>query len=530
MKKICLLFLLITTSIFSQEPVKIDLSNPNATILTHWYFLQENSYEPENAAKTIYGFEGEEAVEIAKKLKQIIVGKGLKFDFNKIPMDSMFVDSSQVLNKNRYLVFPMQLPDVYLEKIGSNWYYSPETTSKINEIWSNVFPWYTEQLLQIIPEFGHKTFLGIELWQYFGFVFLIFCCFILFYILYRLVYFILRKLQYWIVHYKNQDVNIALKKLTRPIVFLLLMEFAKKVLPSLFLPLDINNVLFLGLNIMVTVFWIYVFLKLVKVAMSIYAIYAESTESKLDDQLIPVLNNFLSGLVIFLGFLKFLTIFGVDPVTVVAGASIGGLAVALASQDTVKNLIGTIMIFIDKPFHIGDWIEADIAAGTVEKVGFRSTRVRAADTSIFQIPNSALAEMIVNNKGLRAFRRYQTNLGVRYDTPPELIEAFVVGIRKIIEIDPGTRNDAFNAEFIGFGDSSLQILLNVYFTELDWNSEQASKHKLHMEILKLAKELGVEFAFPSTTLMIEQFPDKKGITMPYNIDKERTQKVLDAIK
>jgi len=530
MKNYCLLFILLSTSIVAQQQIKVDLSNPNTTILTHWYFLQENSYEPENAAKAIYGFEGDEAVEIAKKLKQIIVAKGLKIDFNKIPVDSMFVDSSQVLNKNRYIVFPAQLPNVYLEKIGKNWYYSPETTSKINEIWSDVFPWYTEQLLQIIPEFGHKSFLGVELWQYVGFIFLLICSTILFYILRKLVYFILRKIQYWVVHYKNQDVNIALKKLTRPIVFLLLMDFVIRVLPSLFLPLEVNNVLFLVLNIMVTVFWIYVFLKLVKVIMSIYAIYAETTESKLDDQLIPVLNNFLSGLVIFLGFLKLLTILGVDPVTVVAGASIGGLAVALASQDTVKNLIGTIMIFLDKPFHIGDWIEAGVVAGTVEKVGFRSTRVRAADTSIFQIPNSALAEMVVNNKGLRAFRRYQTNLGVRYDTPPELIEAFVVGIRRIIELDPGTRNDAFNAEFIGFGDSSLQILLNVYFTELDWNAEQASKHKLHIAILKLAKELGVDFAFPSTTVMIEQFPEKKGITIPYNVNKERTGKVIEEIK
>ena len=193
--------------------------------------------------------EGDEAVEIAKKLKQIIVAKGLKIDFNKIPVDSMFVDSSQVLNKNRYIVFPAQLPNVYLEKIGKNWYYSPETTSKINEIWSDVFPWYTEQLLQIIPEFGHKSFLGVELWQYVGFIFLLICSTILFYILRKLVYFILRKIQYWVVHYKNQDVNIALKKLTRPIVFLLLMDFVIRVLPSLFLPLEVNNVLFLVLNI-----------------------------------------------------------------------------------------------------------------------------------------------------------------------------------------------------------------------------------------------------------------------------------------
>ena len=84
MKKICLFFILISTSILAQQQIKVDLSNPNATILTHWYFLQENTYKPENAAKTIYGFDGEEAIEIAKKLREIIVGKGLKIDFNKI--------------------------------------------------------------------------------------------------------------------------------------------------------------------------------------------------------------------------------------------------------------------------------------------------------------------------------------------------------------------------------------------------------------------------------------------------------------
>jgi MscS family membrane protein len=530
MKKIGLIFILITNSLFAQQDVKVDLSNPNATIFTHWYFLQQDSYNPENAAKTIYGYNKDEAIDKAIKLKRIIEGKGLKIDFNKLPQDSIYADSTRILNKHRYVLFPFQIPEIYVEKNGNNWYYSEETISKIDAIYANVFPWYTEQLFKIIPKFGHRSFLNVELWKYLGLILLIVCTVILFYVLRKLVYFLLRKIQYWIVHYKNQTVDDALKKLTRPIVFLILMEFIKVVLPSLFLPFDINTLLFLGLNIMVTVFWIYVFLKLVKVVMSMYSIYAETTDSKLDDQLIPVLNNFLSGLVVFIGFLKLLTLFGVEPVTVIAGASIGGLAVALASQDTVKNLIGTIMIFLDKPFHIGDWIEAGVVAGTVEKVGFRSTRVRAADTSIFQIPNSALAEMVVNNKGLRAFRRYQTNLGIRYDTPPELIEAFVKGIRKIIELDPGTRSDAFNSEFVGFGDSSLLILLNVYFVDLDWNLEQAAKHKLHMEILKLAAALGVEFAFPSSTLMIEQFPEKNSSAVKYSVDEARIQKIIDDLK
>jgi MscS family membrane protein len=529
MKKLMLLFILFSTFLSAQENIKVDLTNPNATVFTYWYFLQQDSYEPQNAAKTIYGYNGDEAIDIAIKLKQIMEGKGLVIDFNKIPTDSTYTDSTRILDKHRYVLFPNRLSTIYVEKYGDNWYFSKETVGQINEIWKSVFPWYTEKLLQIIPDSGHIQVLNLEIWKYVGFILLLICCALLFYVLHRIVYFLLRKTQYWIVHYKTELLNDALKKLTRPIVFLILMAFVKMVLPSLFLPLKINNILFLAINIMETVFWIYVFLKLVKVVMNVYSIYAETTESKLDDQLIPVLNNFLAGLVVFFGFLKLLTILGVDPVTVVAGASIGGLAVALASQDTVKNLIGTVMIFLDKPFHIGDWIEAGVVMGTVEKVGFRSTRVRAADTSIFQIPNSALAEMVVNNKGLRAYRRYTTNLGVRYDTPPDLIEAFVVGIRKVIELDPGTRDDAFNVEFVGFGDFSLLILLNVYFVNLDWNSEQSSKHKLHMAILKLAAEMGVEFAFPSTTVMIEQFPEKKSAAVNYNIDNARIQQIIDDI-
>ena len=428
------------------------------------------------------------------------------------------------------MLFPYQLPSVYIERIGEKWYYSRETVNNIDAIYNSVFPWFTEKLQNIIPDSWHYKFLKIEVWQYLGLLLLLGVCILLFHIIKKLVYLILRKIQLFIINKSNEKINSALKKLARPIVLLILIELVKVILPSFMLDLDVNAILFLGLNIMITVFWIYVFLKLVQVVMSIYAEFAETTHSKLDDQLVPILHNFLTGIVVFVGLLKMLTLFGIDPVTVIAGASIGGIAVALASQDTVKNLIGTIMIFLDKPFHIGDWIEAGEVVGTVEKVGFRSTRVRAADTSIYQIPNSTLSEMVVNNKGLRSFRRYSTNVGVRYDTPPQLIEAFVKGIRKIIELDPATRDDAFNVEFSGFGDSALLIMVNVYFKELDWNKEQASKHQLHMHILKLASELGVEFAFPSTTVMIEQFPEKESLATEYKITDAQINNIINKIK
>lgn len=529
MKKLLLFFLVLSTSLIAQEKVKVDLSNPNSTIYTHLYFLQSDSYEPENAAAVIYGFEGKEAQKIAIKIKKVLDGKGLRVDFSKVPKDAMFSDTTGYKIGNRYVLFPHQMPDVYLDKIGDKWYYSIETATNIDEIYNSVYPWFSEKLQQLIPKIGHKKFLKIELWQYLGMFILIAICVLLFYILHKIVYFLLRKIQFWIIHKSNEKINTALKKLSRPIVLLVLMWFIQIVLPSLLLHLDVNKYLFLGLHIMATVFWIYVFLNLVQVVMSIYSDYAESTHSKLDDQLAPILNNFLTGIVIFIGLLKLLTLFGIEPGAVIAGASIGGLAVALASQDTVKNLIGTIMIFLDKPFHIGDWIEAGSVVGTVETVGFRSTRVRAADTSVYQIPNSSLSEMVVNNKGLRAYRRYTTNLGVRYDTPPALIDAFVKGVRKIIELHPNTRDEAFNVEFTGFGDSALLILVNVYFKALDWNTEQSSKHSLHIAILKLASEMGVEFAFPSTTVMIEQFPEKKSLAAEYSVDDKQVQKIINGI-
>jgi MscS family membrane protein len=260
-----------------------------------------------------------------------------------------------------------------------------------------------------------------------------------------------------------------------------------------------------------------------------YSEFTENTHSRLDDQLVPILNNFFTGLVIVIGVFKLLNLFGVDTTTLIAGATIGGLAFALASQDTVKNLIGTIMIFLDKPFHIDDWIEGGEVVGTVERVGFRSTRVRAADTSVYQIPNSKLSEIVINNKGLRLYRRYNTNLGLRYDTPPELIEAFVNGVRKIVIEHPETRSDSYNVEFTGFGDSALLIMVNVYFKSLAWGVEQSSKHRLHIAIIKLAAELGVEFAFPSTTVTIEQFPDKSNLSPKYNTDKARLESSISKV-
>jgi len=533
LKQISWILIILATFTFGQnkkiDSTLVDLSSPNATIYTHLHFLQSDSYAPNLAAKTIYDLSKKEAAEKAIRLKKILDGKGLLVDFNKVPIDKDYIDSVGYTSYNRYVVFPDRMPAIYVEKINGNWYYSKETIAKIDDLYASVFPWYVEKVQDIVPVSGHYKVFGIEVWQFVALFILVLLAVVLCLTVKKITYFFLKKIQHQVTKNTSLAVDAVLKKLARPIALLSSVALLDKIFPALQFSLQVNTWVFLALNILQTVFWIYVFLKLVQVFVKIYDQFTQSTHSKLDDQLVPIVNNFLTGIVVVIGVFNILALLGVDTTAILAGATIGGLAFALASQDTVKNLIGTIMIFVDKPFHIADWIEAGEVVGTVEKVGFRSTRVRAADTSVYQIPNSKLSEIVINNKGLRLYRRYNTNLGLRYDTPPELIEAFVKGIREIIIAHPETRSDSYNVEFTGFGDSALLIMVNVYFKSLAWGVEQSSKHRLHIAIVKLAAAIGVDFAFPSTTVMIEQFPDKNTLLPKYNTKKDTIDQAIQKV-
>ncbi|NJB81519.1 mechanosensitive ion channel family protein [Wenyingzhuangia aestuarii] len=532
MKRIVLFFLLISASLIAQnDEVKVDLSSPYKTIFTHLHFLQAESYNEQKAAATINGESLEKSIQIAIKIKQVLDGKGLKVNMKNLPTNPKYKDTiSEVEIRSQYVLFPKQLPEVYLERVNGKWYYSQDTNEQIFSIYKQVFPAGTEFIKKIIPNVGHKVFLTIELWQYVGIFIFILLGVLLFWLLNKTIFFVLKRLENFFMRFSHDSLNKTLDKLSRPAALLIVFYLIEVYIPVLQFNIDINSFLIKGLEIGQIVLWIYVFLEIVSVLIEVYVSYTSRTDSKLDDQLAPILSRLLKVLVVFLGVLKMLTIFGVNTTTVIAGASIGGLAVALASQDTVKNLIGTFMIFLDKPFQIGDWIEGGGVEGTVEEVGFRSTRIRAVDTSIFTIPNSKLSEIVINNKGLRQYRRYQTKLGIRYDTPPELIEAFVVGVRRIIELHPETLTKSYNVEFVGFGDSALEVLVNTYFVSLEWGVEQSSKHRLHMTILTLAAELGVDFAFPSQTVMIEQFPEKSNANGKYETNQEKINEILKNIE
>lgn len=537
MKRILFLLFLVSLAVSGQKKDKADLSSPRATLYTHIYFLKPENYDASKSAATIRGLPEGEAEFVAKRIKEVLDGRGLVINFSKIPADPNYKDtigfgtSNLEFNRHRYAPFPLRLPEVYLEKSGNNWYYSEETIESLDVLYKRTFPlefsWFNERF----PKFFSKTVNDVLIWKPVAVLVIMLISVILFFIFEPIMFFFLRLLQRIFFRKLSDEVTMeVLHELARPLVFIVILRFIKNILPSLQM-VQLNALLITGLKIAETVFWIFVVLKLLKVILNFYHGHRPEEKTKLDKQLAPILNKVLQSVVVLIGFLHILTLFGVDPTTVLAGASIGGVALAFAAQDSVKNLIGTMVIFLDKPFQLDDWVEFGGIEGSVEEVGFRSTKIRAADTTLYQIPNSKISEADINNKGLRVFRRYNTQVGVRYDTPPELIEAFVEGIKKLITLHPSTRSQSYNVAFVAFGDSSLNIMVNVYFKGLDWGQEQESKHILHLGIVRLAAALGVEFAFPSTTMMIEQMPGKESLAPKYVTDQaemvERIKKITD---
>ena len=523
---------------------KADLSSPRATFFTHLNNLNSDNYHPDISAQTIYGLPNGEAISKAIKLKYIYEGKGVFIEYNNIPSQPDYVDSLNFpVPKKAYKPFPFQLPDIYLQKYGNKWYYSKESISQIDYLYHQIYPFGADFLVKYVPPFLKSKFLGIAYWQWIALLLAIFITYLIHILFKKILYQVFKFIKKRVIKFQALNLDERLKQFAHPLSYLFGIYIIKMMVPYIQLGQKIGNWTIASLNFAAIVFWIFVFLKLVDVFIAVLQYKSKKTENKLDDQLIPIVKNTLKGLIILFGVFKFLIIMGADPKAIIAGASIGGLAIGLAAQDTVKNLIGTLMIFVDKPFKIGDWIVVDGIEGSVEEVGFRSTLIRAADTSIFTVPNSKLSEVAVNNMGKRIYRRYTTTLGVRYDTPPELIETFVEGVKKIIELHPTTRNYSnytpynsvpYNVEFVNYGDSSLNILLNVYFMTNDYGEEMHGRHILLLGILELANALGVEFAFPSQTLFMELFPDKmpaypKYDTRPEAIEKTIAQ-ALDAFK
>ena len=186
-----------------------------------------------------------------------------------------------------------------------------------------------------------------------------------------------------------------------------------------------------------------------------------------------------------------------------AGLGIGGLAIALAAQDTLANLFGSFVVMMDHPFHLGDVVKIGPSEGAVEDIGLRSTRLRTGARSQIIIPNKVVASEAITNFTRMPQRRVDQTIGVTYDTTPDQIEQLVAGIRALIAAEPGVHPATINVTFANFGESSLDVQILYFADNPDWIGHMALRERINLGIMRLIAKQGLSFAFPTRSVVLE---------------------------
>ncbi len=510
------------------DSIAIDpaLTSPYHTIYNHFENLQDDNFHPDTAARSFLNgrLSIDRAKDLAIKLKHVFDGRVIYLDPHEFPMNPNYVDS---VNKSHKYVLAKQLPEVYVVKIGQQWRYADKTIESIDKLYEDTYPFGTHRLLTWLPKIGNDRYFGLYIWQLVGLLIIVITGFILHKIL---TYFIEKFIANLLVKLRKQKfADKVLHPVARPLSLFVVFWLASVFVLAIQLPIDSHyKYIPLILRACLPVFATLVLYHMVDLLSVYFKKLASKTETTLDDQLVPLVRKALKTFVIVIGVFYTLYNLNVDIIPLLTGLSIGGLAFALAAQDTIKNFFGSFMIFVDKPFQIGDWITTGDIDGTVEEVGFRSTRVRTFRNSVVYVPNGILADSTIDNHGLRVYRRFYTKLALTYDTPPRLIQVFVEGLKKIVQEHPTTNKDNFHVYMNDMGAHSLDVMFYIFFKVPTWGDELAARHEIILSIMQLAESLQIRFAFPTQTLHIETMPGKDSLVPSYvHSEDEMRQKMLE---
>lgn len=501
---IALLLASLGTPALGAAQTTVDCSSPQAAAETWLGNLQADSDYPDRAIEC-FAWDAAGVDRLAERKRQarqllaVFDSRGYRIDVEALPATAE-VDLERFPQGE--VRFHHGLPSIFMVRQGEQWIVSERSVRRIPGLYSETFSVDLNGILASMPEWTKaKPLFGVAIWQVLflaGGVLLAFL----------LHLFVVRFLSRWAARLiaSQQRVKLEAKALERsmkPLGTLAAAGVLSWIVPLLRFGVRTNQILNLGMRVLGALAAVLFVYRLVDLGAELFARRAAATDTKLDDQIVPLLRKALKVVVIVLGLIFVLQNMDVDVGSLLAGVSLGGLAFTLAAKDTVANLFGSVSIFADQPFQVGDWVKIEGVEGVVEEVGMRSTRIRTFYNSVVSIPNSVVANASVDNFGRRDFRRCMVTLGVTYDTSPEQLQAFVEGIRGILKANEHVRQDSYEVHFKDFGASSLDILVYFFFKTDSWSVELAQRQVVFLEIMRLAKRINVDFAYPTQTLHLE---------------------------
>jgi MscS family membrane protein len=227
---------------------------------------------------------------------------------------------------------------------------------------------------------------------------------------------------------------------------------------------------------------------------------AGKTDSRIDDQIVPLIRKAAKAFLAVLAFILVAQNLGYSVSGLLAGLGIGGLAMAMAAKDTLANLFGSLMILVDRPFHVGDWITFSGGDGVVEEIGLRSTRVRTFAKTVVSIPNQALANATVENHSLMPKRRIKFTLGVTYSSTVVQVRSLVAKIEDYLRVNPDIDQEFMLVKFTEFNASSLDLFIYCFTSSTDWTKHLSVKQDVNLKIMEMVEESGMSIAFPTQTV------------------------------
>ena len=447
------------------------------------------------------GMDQSQGPQLARQLK-IVLDKVIWFDLDAVSADpDGFPDDGLPANRDNIgrIKTPDKTVDLLMQRVPRGdgvliWKISNQTVAEIPRLYEYYgYGPFEESLSKIFPD---AQFLGWQLWQW------------VLWLLNLVLAFVLAFIITWIVNLFLSRKDTAMRQQIKRFV-------AWPVRFLLWLLLEQVGLSFIGLSM--TVRTLFRFDPVLPFVMTWTALrlvdllvfwWGERLRRSGREDAIVLLRPARTAIRITLvtaAVLFWLDNIGLKVSTLLAGLGVGGLAVALAAQDTLKNLLGSIMILLDKPYKVGQRIVAKGHDGVVEEIGLRSTRIRLLTGHQTTIPNDEMAKIDIENIGLRPHIRRLANIGITYDTPPEKIEKAVDIILKILDnhegMDPELPPRAYFNEYDPY---SLNILVLYWYHPADYWGYMKFSQWVNLQIAREFQKEGIKFAFPTSTTYLSQ--------------------------
>lgn len=454
----------------------------------------------------------------AVKLKETLdyIGRvNLESELPESTEEDFFVYFPQAFNKtHEKAVHDIGRDDLSIalqDRTSNGWTFSADTFADLDELHGLLLEHRTEQyneqeygdggkfLADLMPDsLKSGTILGLLYWQWLSLALLI----LMGVVIDQLLRTVLRGLIIAKIRGSDDDAQKEqLAKTVRPFGFvaggvLVMLGLALVGLPDL-----AHRFLYGAAAVFTVLAGILAAWQLIDLIASVAFSKAEKTQTKFDDILVPMFAKAAKIFAVAIGIVYGAQALNLPIVPLLGSLGIGSLAFAFAAKDTIENFFGSVAVILDRPFEVGDWVVFDgKTEGTVEELGFRSTRIRTFYNSQITVPNATLVRATVDNYGRRKYRRWKTHIGVQYDTPPDKLIAFTEGIRELVRTHPYTRKDYFQVWLHQWSASSMDVLLYIFFEVPDWSTELRERERMFVDIVRLADKLGVQFAFPTQTV------------------------------